>query len=82
MLGDSTNSSPPGYRAFFSTSFPEQGHHGGRAILARQDIPIVSFATQLFPSVPLQTIPRTSGRFTKRPVPWLSAACTKAVEEN
>ncbi|MPD06475.1 hypothetical protein E2C01_102289 [Portunus trituberculatus] len=42
MLGDSSYSSPPGYRAFFSTPFSEQGHHGGTAILVRQDIPVVS----------------------------------------
>ena len=41
MLGDSTYSSPPGYRAFFNTPFPDQGHHGGTAILVRQDIPVV-----------------------------------------
>ncbi|MPC52535.1 hypothetical protein E2C01_046406 [Portunus trituberculatus] len=35
MLGDSTYSSPHGYRAFFSTPFTEQGHHGGTAILQR-----------------------------------------------
>ncbi|MPC76687.1 hypothetical protein E2C01_071112 [Portunus trituberculatus] len=29
---------------------------------------------------PLQTIPRTSGRFTNRPVPWWNAACTNAVK--
>ncbi|MPC75157.1 hypothetical protein E2C01_069542 [Portunus trituberculatus] len=29
----------------------------------------------------LQTIPRTSGHFSKRPVPWWNAACTKAVKE-
>ncbi|MPC94607.1 hypothetical protein E2C01_089784 [Portunus trituberculatus] len=32
-------------------------------------------------TVALQTIPRMSGRFTKRPVPRWNAACTKAVQE-
>ena len=41
MLSDSTYSSPPGYRAFFSTPIPEQGHHGGTGILVRNDIPFV-----------------------------------------
>ncbi|MPC57314.1 hypothetical protein E2C01_051292 [Portunus trituberculatus] len=33
MLGESSYSSPPGYRAFYSTPFPEQSHHGATAIL-------------------------------------------------
>ena len=41
MLGDFTHSSPPGYRAFFSTPIPGQGHHGGTAIFVRSDIPFV-----------------------------------------
>ncbi|MPC28229.1 hypothetical protein E2C01_021427 [Portunus trituberculatus] len=34
---------------------------------------------QLVRPIALQTIPRTFGRFTKRPVPWWNAACTKVV---
>ncbi|MPC83355.1 hypothetical protein E2C01_078064 [Portunus trituberculatus] len=98
MLGDSTCSSPPGYRAFLNTPFPYQGHHGGTAILDHQDIPVV--ALQL--NSPLQVVavkvfmgrsytvcslylpPRRFRQFLgcpKRPVPWWSAACTKAVQE-
>lgn len=40
MIGDSAPSSPPGYRAFYST-LPVQGHHGGSAILVRNDVPFV-----------------------------------------
>ena len=39
MLGDFTHSSPPGYRTFFSTPIPGQGHHGGNAIFVRSDVP-------------------------------------------
>ena len=42
MLGDSTHPSPPGYRAFFSTPIPGQGHHGGTAIFVRSDVPFVT----------------------------------------
>ncbi|MPC19576.1 hypothetical protein E2C01_012494 [Portunus trituberculatus] len=52
MLCDSTYSSSPGYRAFFSTPFLEQSYHGGTAILVRQDIPVVPL--QL--SSPLQVV--------------------------
>ena len=41
MLGDFTHSGPPGYRAFFSTPIPDQGHHGGTAIFVRSDVPFV-----------------------------------------
>ena len=41
MLGDRTHYSPPGYRVFFSTPFPGQGHNGGTAIIVRNDIPFV-----------------------------------------
>ena len=41
MLGDLTPSSPPGYRAFYSTPIPGQGHHGGTAIFVRLDVPSV-----------------------------------------
>ncbi|MPC45898.1 hypothetical protein E2C01_039604 [Portunus trituberculatus] len=57
--------------------FPGQGHHGGTAILVRSSIPVVPL--QL--SSPLQADPRTSGRFTKRPVPWWNSACTTAVRK-
>ena len=40
-LGELTHSSPPGYRTFFSTPIPNQGHHGGTAILVRNDIPYI-----------------------------------------
>ncbi|MPC94669.1 hypothetical protein E2C01_089848 [Portunus trituberculatus] len=43
-LGDSSYSSPHGYHGVYSTSFPEQGHHGGTAIRVRQDTPIVPFS--------------------------------------
>ena len=52
MLGDFTYSNPPGYRALFSTSFPDQGHHGGTAIFVRSDVPFV--AQQLY--IPLQAV--------------------------
>lgn len=42
MLGDLSHCSPPGYRSFFSKPFPGQGHHGGTAILLRNDVPFVS----------------------------------------
>ncbi|MPC64050.1 hypothetical protein E2C01_058160 [Portunus trituberculatus] len=40
MFGDSIYTSPPGYRAFFSTPFPGQSHRS-TAILVRLDIPVV-----------------------------------------
>ena len=41
MLGDLSHPSPPGYRAFFSSPFPGQGHSGGTAIFVRCDVPFV-----------------------------------------
>ena len=41
MVRDFTHSSPPGYRAFFSTPIPGQGHHGDTAIFVRSDVPFV-----------------------------------------
>ena len=41
MLGDSSPSSPPGYRVFYSVPLAGQGHHGGTAILVRADVPFV-----------------------------------------
>ena len=38
MLGNFTHSSPPGYRTFFSTPIPCQGHHGGIAIFVHSDV--------------------------------------------
>ena len=38
MLGDFTHSSLPGYRAFFSTPIPGQGHHAGTGIFVRSDV--------------------------------------------
>ena len=43
MLGDSSPSAPPGYRALYSTPLDGQGHHGGTAIFIRADIPFVPF---------------------------------------
>ena len=42
MLGDFTQLSSPGYRAFFSIPIPGQGHHGCTAIFVRSDVPFVS----------------------------------------
>ena len=41
MLSGNTFPSPPGYRAYFSSPLPDQGHHGGSAILVRHDVPVV-----------------------------------------
>ena len=41
MLGDFTHSSPSGYRAFFSTLIPGQGHHAGTAIFVHSNVPFV-----------------------------------------
>ena len=46
MLGDATHSSPPGYRAFYSTPIDGQGHHGGTAIFVRTDVPSVPLQLQ------------------------------------
>ena len=61
MLGDFTHSSPPGYRAFFSTYIPGQGHHGGTAIFVRSDIPFVS--QQLHSSLQAVVVKVFLGRF-------------------
>ncbi|MPC68610.1 hypothetical protein E2C01_062812 [Portunus trituberculatus] len=84
MLGDNIYSSPPGYRALFSTPFHEQGHHGGTAILlADFDTcsEAVDYFTDFLRSAALETVPRMSHRFTKRPVPGWNAAYTNAVKE-
>ena len=41
MLGYSTRSSPPGYRAIYSPPIAGQGHHGGTAIIVTSDNPCV-----------------------------------------
>ena len=41
LLGVSTPSSPPGYRALYSTPIDGQGHHGGAALLIRSDVPFL-----------------------------------------
>ena len=40
-----------------------------------------TYFTDALHSAALQSIPRTSGRFPKRPVPWWNAGCTNAVKE-
>ena len=52
MLGDQSHSSPPGYRGFFSSPIPGQGHHGGTAIFVRTDIPFIPVPLQS----PLQAV--------------------------
>lgn len=52
MLGEYTHTSPPGYRSFYSTYIPGQGHHGGTAIFIRSDIPFVPLQLQS----PLQAV--------------------------
>jgi len=41
----------------------------------------VTYFTDALHSAALQSVPKTSGRFPKRPVPWWSAACTDVVRE-
>lgn len=41
MIGVAAFISPPGYRAFYSAPFPDQGYHGGTAILVRNDVPFI-----------------------------------------
>ncbi|MPC63818.1 hypothetical protein E2C01_057924 [Portunus trituberculatus] len=41
----------------------------------------VDYFTDFLRSAALQTVPKTSGRFTKRPVLWWNAACTNGVRE-
>lgn len=38
MTGESAHTSPPGYRAFYST-LPVQGQHDSSVILVRNDVP-------------------------------------------
>ena len=50
-----------------------------------EEMPSCDEATQYFTDVlhsaAIRSVPRTSGRFAKRPVPWWNAACTEAVRE-
>lgn len=39
------------------------------------------YFTDALHSAAVQSIPKTSGQFSKRPVPWWNAACTSAVRE-
>ncbi len=49
VIGESTRFESPGYRAFFSTPFPGQGHQGGTAIFIHNDIPFIH--VQIYPSL-------------------------------
>jgi len=42
LIGDSTPPSFPDYRSFYSSHIPDQGHHGGTAILVRNDVAVAS----------------------------------------
>ena len=50
-----------------------------------EEMPSCDEATQYFTDVlhaaAIHSVPRTSGRFRKRPVPWWNAACTEAIRE-
>ena len=41
----------------------------------------VAYFVDFLLSAALHSVPKTSGRFPKRPVPWWNAACTEAVRE-
>lgn len=40
-----------------------------------------TYFTDVLHTAAVQSVPKTSGRFSKRPVPWWNAACTNAVRE-